>query len=95
MSPGPIPRGITLLLLAGALVLPVAICVVLVLSALLGAMGDAMGAAVLTYVSWAIGALWCTSLVALVLVLAIQSLCQREQPHLLHDDPEDAGPEEG
>ncbi len=83
MNPGPIPRGIVLFLLGGALVLPVTVCVVLVLSALLGAMGDAVGAQVLVYTSWAVGALWCVSLIALLLVLAVQSLCQRDDGHLL------------
>ncbi len=80
MNLGPIPRGIVFLLLAGALVLPIAVCVVLVLSALLGAMGDATGAQVLVYVSWALGAVWFASLIVLVIVLAVQSLVTQESP---------------
>ncbi len=69
-----IPRWIILLLLAAAAVLPVAVCVVLALATLLGAMGDALGAQVLVYTSWAIGTLWCVGMVTLLLALAVRSL---------------------
>ena len=80
-----IPSWIILLLLAGASILPVAVCVVLVLSALLGAMGDAAGAQVLVYVGWAAGGLWGVCLTALVFVLALRALFgsgdRNESPH--------------
>lgn len=78
MSQAPIPRGLLFLLLAGTLVLPMAVCVVLLLSALLGAMGDAAGAQVLVYIGWAIGAIWSISVIGLIVALAIQSLGLRD-----------------
>ena len=78
MSYRSIPRWIILSLLGGATILPVMACVVLVLSALLGAMGDATGARVLVYVGWAVGVLWCVSLIALVFVLALHALFEPE-----------------
>ncbi|MDZ7617380.1 MAG: hypothetical protein U1E05_10265 [Patescibacteria group bacterium] len=72
------PRWIILLLLAGASILPATACVVLLLSALLGAMGDAAGAHVLVYVGWAVGVLWCVSLVSLVFALAVRALLAPE-----------------
>ncbi len=71
-------RGILLFLLGGAAILPASACVVLVLSALLRAMGDSTGAQVLVYASWGIGVLWCISLIALVFLLAIRVLVEAE-----------------
>jgi len=72
MSHEPMPRAVVLFLLAGALISPIVFCVILVLSALLRAMGDSIGAQVLIYTAWGAGIVWATSLIALVLVLAIQ-----------------------
>lgn len=80
MSHRSVPRMIILLLLAGVSILPATICVVLVLAALLGAMGDGAGAQVLVYVGWAIGVMWCVSLIGLVLALALQTLLEPEAP---------------
>lgn len=74
----PIPPWIILLLLAGASILPVAVCLVLVLSALLSAMGDATGAQVLVYVSWALGGFWGICLTTLVFALALRTLFASE-----------------
>jgi len=71
-------RGILLFLLGGAAILPASACGVLVLSALLRAMGDSTGAQVLVYASWGIGVLWCISLIALVFLLAIRVLVEAE-----------------
>ena len=69
-----VPRVIVLLLLVGALILPVAISVLFGLAKLLAAMGDALGAAALDRVALAAGVLWVLDLVALVVVQTIESL---------------------
>ncbi len=100
MNHPPIPPWIILLLLAGASILPVAVCLVLVLSALLGAMGDANGAQVLVYVGWAIGGLWGVCLTALVFALALRTLFgpedRQDSPHegrlRRPDDPDSKSP---
>ncbi len=69
-----VPRVIVLLLLVGALILPVAISVLFGLAKLLAAMGDSLGAAALDWVALAAGVLWVLDLVALVVVQTIESL---------------------
>jgi len=69
-----ITQRLTLLLLAATIVLPVAICVVLGVAALLNAMGDAVGGAALRGVALGCGILWAVDLICLVLVLAIRAL---------------------
>ncbi|MFZ1934668.1 MAG: hypothetical protein WCB27_15300 [Thermoguttaceae bacterium] len=69
-----IPDRIVLLLIAVAVLLPVALCVVLGIAALLAQMGDAAGAAVLYRIALAGGILWVIDLIFLVLALAIGSL---------------------
>ena len=69
---------LALALIVVAVFLPITICVVLGVSALLGAMGDSFGGAVLCRIGLAGGILWAIDLICLVLVLAIGSL--REGP---------------
>ena len=69
-----IPRRILAVLVVVALVLPVALCVLLGIARLLGAMGDAAGAAVLDRLGLAGGILWVIALIGLLLVLAIQAI---------------------
>lgn len=69
-----IPDRIVLLLIAVAVLLPVALCVVLGIAVLLAQMGDAAGAAVLYRIALAGGILWVIDLIFLVLALAIGSL---------------------
>ncbi len=69
-----IPARIVLLLVVGAVLLPIALCVVFGVAALLAQMGDAAGAAVLYRVALAGGTLWGIDLICLVLTLAIASL---------------------
>jgi len=57
-----------------AVLLPVAVCVLLALGALLGAMGDAAGSRVVGYVAWAAGAVWLIDLAGLVVLLALRAL---------------------
>lgn len=63
-----------LLLVAGALVLPIAICVLLGVSSLLAAMGDTSGGTALRYVAWGCGTLWVIGLVCLVLLVGLRAL---------------------
>ena len=77
----------TIVLLAVALVLPIALAVILGVAALLGAMGDAIGARVLGWIGLGVGLVWIVDLVCLVMVQALGSLMDRPA-----DDPE-SGPE--
>jgi hypothetical protein len=69
-----VPRSVLIALVAAALLLPVAICVVVGVSGLLAAMGDAAGGAVLQRIALGCGILWGVNLVALVVVLAIGAI---------------------
>jgi hypothetical protein len=65
-------------LLGIVLGLPLLHAILAWVSALLGAMGDDGGAAVVGRVGLGIGILWLASLAALVIVLALRSLDERE-----------------
>ena len=71
-------KALYFLLVAG-LLMPVAICVVMALSALLTAMHDEVGGAVLRYVALAGGVVWVVDLVAIVLVQAIDTLTRPDE----------------
>ena len=80
MHHSPIPsRPVVAILLAGIL-LPIALCVVLGVAALLARMGDSAGGAVLYRIALAGGILWVLDLICLVLVLAIDSLRGPDEP---------------
>jgi hypothetical protein len=64
---------IAVLLAIGAL-MPIAICIVLGVGALLSAMGDAAGGKVLNWISLALAILWVLDLVVLVLLQGLNSL---------------------
>ncbi len=74
MSRPMISDRVVLSLLAIAILLPVALCVVLGVAALLAQMGDAAGGAVLYRIALAGGIVWIIDLILLVLALAIRSL---------------------
>lgn len=78
-----LPRVVVLLLLVGALILPVAISVLFGLAKLLVAMGDSVGAAVLDRVALAAGVFWVLDLVALIVVQTIASLLAEDS----HNEP--------
>jgi hypothetical protein len=63
-----------LLLVAGALFVPMAIVLVLAVATLLGAMQDAAGQFALKRVALGLGMLWALDLIALVVVMAIDAL---------------------
>jgi hypothetical protein len=72
-------QRVTLLLVIAALVLPIAICVLVALGKLLGAMGDVSGAAGVDRIALACGVLWVVGLIALVIVQALASLDRPEE----------------
>lgn len=80
MSRKPVSSKAMLGLIAGGLVLPVVICVILALAALLAAMGDSAGAVVLRYVAMGAGIAWSIVLVCLVLVQGLNALVDRDDP---------------
>ncbi len=61
-------------LLVGALALPVALCILYALARLLEAMQDQVGGQILGRTALVLFALWIIDLVALVILLAVQSL---------------------
>jgi hypothetical protein len=69
-----IPARIVLSLIVVAVLVPISLCVVLGVAALLAQMGDAAGGAVLDRIALAGGILWVIDLICLVLTLAIGSL---------------------
>lgn len=77
MSSHPPAVVATFTLLVVALVLPIALAVLLGVSALLGAMGDALGARVLGWIGLALGVVWMVDLVCLVIVQAWGALVDR------------------
>jgi hypothetical protein len=69
-----IPQPVLLVLIAIALLLPMAITVIMGVGQLLSAMGDVAGGVVLGRIGLALGILWGLDLVILVVGLAVQSL---------------------
>ena len=69
MSQQMVPRWVLRLLIAGVLVLPIAICVIWAVSLLLGVMDDPSGLQVLRYIALGAGILLAIDLIGLVLVL--------------------------
>lgn len=69
-----IPKRIVALAVAGLLLLPIAMVLVLATAQLLAAMQDAAGAAVLQRIGLALGLIWLLGLIGLVLTLAINAL---------------------
>jgi hypothetical protein len=69
-----IPNRIVLLLIVVAVLVPITLCVVLGVAALLAQMGDVAGGAVLQRIALAGGILWVIDQICLVLALAIGSL---------------------
>ena len=65
---------------AALLVLPIAISVLVAVSALLVAMGDATGGVVVKYIALACGVVWVTGLIALVLLQGLHAACEAGRP---------------
>ncbi|MHC4177334.1 MAG: hypothetical protein ACYSWU_07500 [Planctomycetota bacterium] len=67
------------LLTAGVAVLPIAICVILAVAALLGQMGEPPEQSPLMGVALGVGILWVVDLVCLVLAQALNSLTDSDE----------------
>ena len=80
MPPPLIPHRVVLTLISVAIFLPITICVVFGVAALLANMGDAAGGGVLHWIAFACGILWVISLICLLLVLAIGTLRGQDRP---------------
>jgi hypothetical protein len=63
-----------ILLLAGGVFFPIAICVIFGIGTLLTKMGDLSGGSVLSRISMALAILWILDLIALVLLQGLKSL---------------------
>ena len=74
MQQSPVPQRFVLALAAAAILLPITICVVVGVAALLVGMGDQWGGAVLFRIALAGGIVWIIDLVCLVLALAVGTL---------------------
>jgi len=75
-----IPRRCVLTLIVATIFLPIILCVVLGVAALLDVMGDTAGGGVLHRIALAGGILWIIDLIGLVLVLAIDALRGPNEP---------------
>jgi hypothetical protein len=62
------------LTISGAIILPIAICLILGVSSLLTAMGDASGGGVLRWIALGCGIVWTLDVVLLVLALGVNAL---------------------
>ncbi len=76
MGHKPLVSKAILPLIAALLVLPIGISVLVAVSALLVAMGDAMGGVVVKYVAVACGILWVIGLICLVLLQGFYALTE-------------------
>jgi hypothetical protein len=77
-------RRVIVLLLGGALFLPIAIALIVTVARLLAALGDAAGALAFDRLGLGLGVTWVLSLIALVVCLALQTLAR-------HGDSDDEG----
>lgn len=75
-----IPSRLLVTLIAAGILLPITLCVVLGVAALLVQMGDAAGGAVLYRIALAGGILWIIDLICLVLASAISALRGPDEP---------------
>lgn len=67
-------------LLVGALGLPILLCVLMAVGRLLAGMGDAVGSEVVYRIGLGLFVVWVADLVGLVVVQAIHSLSNQDQP---------------
>ena len=81
-----IPKRAVALAVAGVLLLPIAIVLVLATAQLLAAMQDAAGAAVLQRIGLGLGLIWLLGLIGLVLTLGINALDAADERKGDHDD---------
>jgi hypothetical protein len=74
MDRPPIPRHSIALAIAGAIILPIAICLILAVASLLSAMGDSIGGGAMRWVALGCGIIWTLDLILLVLALGVNAL---------------------
>jgi hypothetical protein len=74
MDRPPIPRYCIALAIAGAIILPIVICLILAVASLLSAMGDAAGGGAMRWVALGCGIIWALDLILLVLALGVNAL---------------------
>jgi len=79
MDRPPITRHTIALAIAGAIILPIAICLILAVAALLSAMGDATGGGALRWIGLACGIVWTLDLILLVIALGVNALSEPEK----------------
>ena len=83
-----ISKRVLALAIAGLLLLPIAIVLVLGTASLLGAMQDAAGAMVLQRIGLALGLIWLLGLIGLVLALGVNAIDARDDRARREDDVE-------
>lgn len=82
MRPNPIAQRLLLAMITVGLLVPIAVCVIVALGRLLAAMGDSPAAVTaLDWVAVALGIVWVLDLVCLVIVLAVHTLFEQQEPH--------------
>lgn len=81
-----IPKRVVALAVAGLLLLPIAIVLVLATAQLLAAMQDGGGAAVLQRIGLGLGLFWLLGLICLVVTLGINALDAADERKRDHDD---------
>lgn len=74
MNRPPIPRHFIALAIAGAIILPIAICLILAVASLLTAMGDTTGGGAMKWIGLSCGIVWALDLILLVLALGVNAL---------------------
>ena len=82
MSQIPVPRCVLRLMMAGAFVLMVAICVIWAVSLLLGQMGDPAGQRALNYVALAAGVVLVIDLISLVLAQTLNATTEPDDEEI-------------
>ena len=75
-----VPRWLLLALICAAIVLPVALCVVAAVAALLIATGDSLAGGVLGWIGVALGIFWVVDLVVLIVAQGVMALDDRDEP---------------
>ena len=74
-----VPRWALTVLTTGALLLPIAVCVMVGVGALLGAMGDVQGGVALKRIALGGGVLWAIDLICLIVALGLSTLGDHDQ----------------
>ena len=73
-----IPQHTIALAISGAIILPIAICLVLGAASLLSAMGDASGGGVMRWIALGGGIVWTLDLILLVIAIGMNSLSEAD-----------------